>query len=126
MAFGPVSFISLDVADMSVPGAPSLSAVQLSNVAIEVKSTVPTQNSSGGTLSGLAQMIVVMAAPADGSNPFATVDGAVLESTAVAAGGQVKIQDLTDADAGGQFTFNFSVIAPGRKHWIAAVVGDNS
>ncbi|MBK9120391.1 MAG: hypothetical protein IPM18_12435 [Phycisphaerales bacterium] len=63
MSFGPVTIFTVDTMGVQAPGAPGLTAVQLSNRASEFTLTPPTTDADGSPLSGLTfgQAVVIQA-----------------------------------------------------------------
>jgi hypothetical protein len=52
MSFGPVTIVTVDTMDVQAPGAPGLTAVQLSNRAGEFTLTPPPPAAAGSPRSG--------------------------------------------------------------------------
>jgi hypothetical protein len=127
MSYGPVSVISVGTADMSPPGSPSISAMQISNKEIEAKIVIPTLDADGSPVSGLSGLVVGIAPELDGGgNPFENVAGADIKSVAEASNGAAQEKELVDADAGTELVALLPIAVAGKTYWIAAAVKDNS
>ncbi len=119
MSFGPVTIVTLDTLDVQAPGAPGLSARQISNHAGDFTLTPPTTDADGSPLSGLTfgQAVVVQADAATAElyrNDF--------EAALQFNGAQVFELDLAD---GAPVTREFAIAEPGRPYSILARVADH-
>jgi hypothetical protein len=119
MSFGPVTIVSLDTMDVQAPGAPGLTAQQISNRQGEFTLTPPTTDADGSPLSGLTfgQAVVIQADAATAElfrNDF--------ESARQFNGAQVFELDLAD---GQPQTREFAIAAPGQPYSILARVADH-
>ena len=119
MSFGPVTIATLATMDVQAPGAPGLSARQISNRAGEFTLTPPTTDADGSPLSGLTfgQAVVIQADAATAElyrNDF--------EAALQFNGAQVFELDLAD---GVTVTREFTIAESGRPYSILARVADH-
>ena len=119
MSFGPVTIFTVDTMDVQAPGAPGLTAVQLSNRAGEFTLTPPTTDADGSPLSGLTfgQAAVIQADAATAElyrNDF--------EAAMQFNGAQVFELDLAEGEP---VTREFVIAEPGRPYSILARVADH-
>ena len=120
MSFGPVTIATLDTMDVQAPGAPGLSARQLSNGRGEFTLTPPTTDADGSPLSGLTfgQAVVIQADAATAELYRNDFDPALLFN-----GAQVFEMDLDDGEPAMR---EFVIAEPGRPYSILARVADHS
>ena len=119
MSFGPVTIVTVDTMDVQAPGAPGLTAVQLSNRQGEFTLTPPTTDADGSPLSGLTfgQAVVIQADAATAElyrNDF--------EAALQFNGAQVFEIDLAEGEP---VTREFAIAEPGRPYSILARVADH-
>jgi len=119
MSFGPVTIATLDTMDIQAPGAPGLSARQISNHQGEFTLTPPTTDADGSPLSGLTfgQAVVIQA-----DLPTAELYRNDFEAALQFNGAQVFELDLAD---GVPVTREFAIAEPGRPYSILARVADH-
>ncbi len=119
MSFGPVTIATLDTMDVQAPGAPGLSARQVSNGRGEFTLTPPTTDADGTPLSGLTfGQAVVIQADAETAELYRNDFDAALQFN----GAQVFEVDLND---GVPVTREFVIAEPGRPYSILARVADH-
>jgi len=119
MSFGPVTIVTVDTLDVQAPGAPGLTAQQISNHQGEFTLTPPTTDADGSPLSGLTfgQAVVIQA-----DAPTAELFRNDFESALQFNGAQVFELDLAD---GAPVTREFAIAEPGRPYSILARVADH-
>jgi hypothetical protein len=119
MAFGPTTIATLDTMDIQAPGAPGLSARQISNHQGELTLTPPTTDADGSPLSGLTfgQAVVIQADAATAELYRNDFDAALQFN-----GAQVFELDLVDGEP---LTREFTISEPGRPYSILARVADH-
>lgn len=119
MSFGPVTVATLDTMDVQAPGAPGLSARQISNGRGEFTLTPPTTDADGSPLSGLTfGQAVVMQADAETAELYRND----FEAAKQFNGAQVFEIDLDDGEPA---TREFVIAEPGRPYSILARVADH-
>jgi len=119
MSFGPVTIATLDTMDVQAPGAPGLSARQISNGRGEFTLTPPTTDADGSPLSGLTfGQAVVIQADADTTELYRNEFEAALQFN----GAQVFELDLVEEEPA---TREFVIAEPGRPYSILARVADH-
>lgn len=119
MSFGPVTIATLDTMDVQAPGAPGLSARQISNGRGEFTLTPPTTDADGSPLSGLTfGQAVVIQADAEMAELYRNDFEAALQFN----GAQVFEIDLVDGEPA---TREFVIAEPGRPYSILARVADH-
>jgi hypothetical protein len=120
MSFGPVTIFTLDTLDVQAPGAPGLTAQQISNRQGEFTLTPPTTDADGSPLSGLTfgQAVVIQA-----DAPTAELFRNDFESALQFNGAQVFELDLAD---GAPVTREFAIAEPGRPYSVLARVADHA
>ena len=119
MSFGPVTIATLDTMDVQAPGAPGLSARQISNGRGEFTLTPPTTDADGSPLSGLTfDQAVVIQADAETAELYRNDFEAALQFN----GAQVFEIDLVDGEPA---TREFVIAEPGRPYSILARVADH-
>ena len=120
MSFGPVTIAALDTMDVQAPGAPGLSARQVSNQQGEFTLTPPTTDADGSPLSGLTfGQVAVIQADAGTAEAYRNEFEAVLQFN----GAQVFEIDLTDGEP---VTQPFAIAEPGRPYSVLARVADHA
>ena len=127
MGFSPITFTSLALVDITPPGAPSLVLARTGNREIEARVTLPSVDSDGSPISGLTELIVVIApesTPAE--NPFTGITAENLTSHAEGNGGQSTTLFLVNEDAGALKATRFSGLTIGSVYWVACSVKDES
>ncbi|HPM24278.1 MAG TPA: hypothetical protein PLP66_10270 [Phycisphaerae bacterium] len=119
MSFGPVTIVTVDTLDVQAPGAPGLTAQQISNHQGEFTLTPPTTDADGSPLSGLTfgQAVVIQA-----DAPTAELFRNDFESALQFNGAQVFELDLAD---GAPQAREFAIAEPGRLYSILARVADH-
>lgn len=120
--YGPLSVYSLATADIVSPGMPTfVSAVQVDNTIIRLKLAMPTMDSNGGNLTGLAKLTIVSLAMTGGVNPF---QGKSMTDCLALAGVQKVDVTITPTDAGQQKTVDVNVMNLGGSQAFAAACAD--
>lgn len=120
MSFGPVTVATLETMDVQAPGAPGLSARQISNGRGEFTLTPPTTDADGSPLTGLTfGQAVVIQADADMAELYRNDFDAALQFN----GAQVFEVDLVEDES---VTREFVIAEPGRPYSILARVADHS
>lgn len=119
MSFGPVTIATLETMDVQAPGAPGLSARQVSNGEGEFTLTPPTTDADGSPLSGLTfGQSVVIQADAATAELYRTDFEAALQFN----GAQVFEVDLANGEP---VTRVFAIAEPGRPYSVLARVADH-
>ncbi len=120
MSFGPVTIATLETMDVQAPGAPGLSARQVSNQQGEFTLTPPTTDADGSPLSGLTfGQVAVIQADAQAAESYRNDFDAVLQAN----GAQVFEIDLA---SGEPVTQAFAIGQPGRPYSVLARVADHA
>jgi len=120
MSFGPVTVATLDTMDVQAPGAPGLSARQISNTRGEFTLTPPTTDADGSPLTGLTfGQALLIQADADTAELYRDDFDAAIQFN----GAQVFEVDLVEDES---VTREFVIAEPGRPYSILAHVADHS
>lgn len=120
--YGPVSTFTLMTADMVSPGMPVfVSGSQVDNSNISLVLAMPTMDSNGTNLTGLAKVTVVTAVMVGGVNPFTNLS--MTELLALPSVTKVHVT-LTPDDAGLQKTVLVPVVNLGGQQAFAAACSD--
>lgn len=127
MGYSEITFSSMALVDITAPGTPQLVLARPSSRTIEARVTLPTADADGEPLSGMTELIIVLAAETiSGENPFAGIAAPSLASFADGNGGQSAIIFITDADAGKLKATQFNNLTIGKVYWVGITVKDES
>ncbi len=120
MSFGPVTIATLDTMDVQAPGAPGLSARQVSNHQGEFTLTPPATDADGSPLTGLTfgQAVVIQA-----DAVMAELYRSDFEAALQFNGAQVFELELAEGEPA---TREFAIAEPGRPYSILARVADHA
>lgn len=123
MPYGPVNLSEFQTSDGVAPGAPTFVNVsQLDNNLIRATVALPTTDSNGDNLSGLAKLTVATAPKPGATNPF---EGLSMDQILALPGVVKSHVSLTEADAGTQKNVDLSVVNLGGFQALAAAVSDD-
>ncbi|MFW5793995.1 MAG: hypothetical protein ACOCV1_00770 [Bacillota bacterium] len=127
MGYSDVIYSSIGMTDVVVPGAPTLTIIQINNSEIEARVTMPNEDADGNPLSGLNELIIVVMKELEGGgNPFKNIPPENLISHAEENNGFSQSIFLTESDAGSLKVGRFSDLSINNVYWVAAVVRDDS
>jgi hypothetical protein len=127
MGYSPITFSSMALVDITPPGAPTLVLARTGNREVEARVTLPSVDTDGTPISGLTELIIVIAPEATASvNPFDGIAAENLVTNAEANDGQSSILFLANEDAGALKAARFGGLTIGNVYWVACAVKDES
>ena len=122
MSYGPVSYSEFATSDIVAPGAPTFIAVsQTNNLTIKATVAIPTQDATGGPLTGLSELTVATMPMSGGQNPFI---GLSMDEILALPGISIVTVALVEAEAGTQVEVILPVVNLGGFQAIAAACSD--
>jgi hypothetical protein len=127
MGYSQIIFSSLALTDITPPGVPQLALARTANREIEARVTLPSEDSDGSQITGLAELVVaLLPETVSTENPFDGIAAENLASFAEGNGGQSSTIFLTDDDAGQIKATRFGALTIGKVYWVAAAVRDDA
>lgn len=126
MGYSNVVTGSFLMQDIVSPGDPILELLQVSQVELEARVTLPETDANGDPLTGMTELSIALLLESGGVNPFEGIAAANIISHAETNGGQSATIFLTEDDAGLMKAKRFSGLEINSIYWVAIAVKDDS